>query len=122
MFTSRLVVAGWALVLAAAVLVPIAKGAEDAPTGIVLGVIAIAMGAWVWFRDSRAALITSLVLGVLLVLAFGAFVLADLAEDGTEALITLGDAVAVIGGAFLIAGAIGALRESQTPANAEPTP
>jgi hypothetical protein len=45
-------------------------------------------------------------------------VLADLTEDATEALITLGDTVAVIGGAFLIAGAIGALRVSQTPANA----
>jgi hypothetical protein len=66
----RVALVGWALVVLVAILMLVFRGSEEAGPAVVFAAIALAVGAWLWFRDSRAALIVSLVLGVLWLLQF----------------------------------------------------
>jgi hypothetical protein len=104
-----LVLAGWAVVILVAILMLVFRGREEAGPAVVFAVIAVAVGAWVWRRESRAAMIASLVLGLLWVVQFAAYTVADLMDDdaGTEIFVT--DVIAVIGGLLLVGGAIQAL-------------
>jgi hypothetical protein len=105
----RISMAGAGLLLIAAILVPIADS-ENLMTGIVLGVIAIGLGVWIWRTESRAAAIASLILGGLLVLAFGLFVLGSASEDPIDGLVLAGDLAAAIAGVCFVVGAVMALR------------
>jgi len=107
----RLGLLGALLLLIAAILVPVADS-ENAMTGVVLGVIAVGLGVWIWRTGSRAAWITSMVFGVLLVLAFGLFVLGDASSDSVDALVVAADVLAVVAGACLIAGAVMSFRDN----------
>ena len=104
-----LVLAGWGVVVLVAILMLILLGREEAGPALVFALIAIAVGAWVWRRDSRAAMITTLVLGVLWLVQFVAYTVADMMDDDADAAIFVTDVVAVIGGVLLVVGAIQAL-------------
>ena len=104
-----LVLAGWGVVVLVAILMLILRGREEAGPALVFALIAIAVGAWVWRRDSRAAMITTLVLGVLWLVQFVAYTVADMMDDDADAAIFVTDVVAVIGGVLLVVGAIQAL-------------
>ena len=97
------------MVILVAILMLVFRGREEAGPAVVFAVIAVAVGAWVWRRESRAAMIASLVLGLLWVVQFAAYTVADLMDDdaGTEIFVT--DVIAVIGGLLLVGGAIQAL-------------
>ena len=110
-----------------AILMLVLRGREEAGPAVVFAVVAIAVGAWVWQRDSRAAMITTLVLGLLWLLQFAAYTVADAMDDDASAGIFATDVIAVVGGILLVVGAIQALvqrrRESLvgTPDTANPS-
>jgi hypothetical protein len=105
----RLVLVGWSVVVLVAVLMLIVRGREEAGPAVVFAVVALAVGAWVWRRGSRASIITSLVLGLLWLLQFAAYTVADATDDDVEAGVFVTDVIAVGGGIVLVVGAIQAL-------------
>lgn len=106
-----LVLAGWGVVVLVAILMLLLRGREEAGPAVVFALIAFAVGAWVRLRESRAAMIASLVLGVLWLLQFAAYTVADAMDDDTSIGIFVTDVVAVVGGTLLVVGAIQALLE-----------
>ena len=104
-----LVLAGWGLVVLVAILMLVLRGREEAGPAVVFALIAIAVGVWVWRRDSRAGMIATLVLGLLWLVQFVAYTVADALDDDADAAIFVADVVAVIGGLLLVGGAIQAL-------------
>jgi hypothetical protein len=107
----RLVLAGWAIVVLVAILMLVFRGREEAGPAVVFAVLAIAAGAWVWRRGTRAAIITSLVLGLLWLVQFAAYTVADAMDDDADAAIFITDVIAVIGGVLIVVGAMQALSE-----------
>jgi hypothetical protein len=96
-------------VIVVAILMLIVRGSAEAGPALVFSAIALAVGAWVWRRDSRAALIVSLVLGALWLLQFAAYTIADLVGDDFSLAIFVVDLVAVAAGIAVVVGAIRAL-------------
>lgn len=110
----RLALVGWALVMLVAILMLVFRGSEEAGPAVVFAVIALAVSAWLWFRDSRAALIVSLVLGVLWLLQFIAYTIADVGGDEFEVEIFVTDVIAVAAGAAIVWGSWRGLRTHPT--------
>lgn len=106
----QLVLAGWGVVVLVAVLMLIVRGSEEAGPAIVFAAVAVAVGAWVWRRGSRASLIASLVFGVLWLLQFAAYTVVNAVDDDVEAGVFVADVVAVVAGVLIVVGAIQALR------------
>ena len=104
-----LVLAGWAVVVLVAILMLVLRGRDEAAPAVVFALVAVVVGAWVLRRESRAAMITSLVLGLLWLLQFVAYTVADAMDDDASVGIFVTDVVAVIGGVILVVGAIQAL-------------
>ena len=104
-----LVLAGWAVVVLVAILMLVLRGREEAAPAVVFALVAVVVGAWVLRRESRAAMITSLVLGLLWLLQFVAYTVADTMDDDASVGIFVADVVAVFGGMILVVGAIQAL-------------
>ena len=106
----RLAFAGWALVVLVAILMLVLRGSEEAGPAVVFAAIAVGVSAWLWFRESRAALIVSLALGVLWLLQFVAYTIADVVGDDFEVGIFVTDLIAVAAGVAIIWGSWRALR------------
>jgi hypothetical protein len=115
---TRLALIGWGVVVLVAILMLVLRGSAEAGPAIVFAVVALAVGAWLWFRNTRASWVTSLVLGVLWLLQFAAYAIADLVDDEFDVALFLVDLVAVAGGIAIVAGAIHALRERRRAAAA----
>ncbi len=100
----RLVLVGWfGAVIVAAGMALVRGRAEYAPAAV-FAAIAVAMAVWVWRRRSRASAITSLVLGVLWTVQFGAYAAAGLVDEGFEADVFAVDVLAVVAGVLLLIG------------------
>lgn len=117
---TRLILTGWGLVLLVAVLMVVARS-EELGSAIAFAAIAVAMSAWLWLRKSRAAIITTLVLGILWTVQFVAYTVAGFTGEASEdqVLILIGDVVGIIAGAFIVLGATKAfirVREGSTRA------
>jgi hypothetical protein len=100
-----LVLLGWGVVVLVAISMLIFRGRPEMGPAIVFGVIGLSMGAWTWQRWNRAAMITSLALGVLWTLQFIAYVVAGVIGDDFEAEIFITDVIAVAGGVAIAVGA-----------------
>ena len=107
--TVRLTLIGWATVLAFAAAVLISRGSDELGPAIVYGALAVGMGFWVWKRQSRAALVTSIAIGALHLLQQVGYSLAGAADDPFEAATFVIDVLAVPGAALIVAGAAGTL-------------
>lgn len=116
----RLVLGGWGLAILVATLVVVVNGLREVGFSLILAVLAAAMGAWVWRRATRAALVTSLALGLLLLLMFGAYTVADATADEFESQRIFTDMIGAIGGAAIVAGAVQVLVEQRRARRARP--
>jgi hypothetical protein len=105
----RLVLVGWGVVVLVAISMLVFRGRPEMGPAIVFAVIGLSMGAWTWQRWNRAAMITSLALGVLWTLQFIAYVVAGGIGDEFEAEIFITDVIAVVGGVAITVGGSQAL-------------
>ncbi len=101
----RLVIGGWSVFVLMAVLVIAVRGSDHVANMLVFVVIAVAMAAWVALRRSRAAFVTSLVLGGLHTLQQIAYLIAGVTGDDVDAAEIAVDAVGLASGALLVIGA-----------------
>lgn len=115
----RLVFAGWGLTVLVGVLIVVVDP-RQVGFALILALVAGAMGAWVWRRPSRAALVSSLVLGLLLLLSFGAYTGVGAAGDEVESKVLVTDLMGTIGGLAIVAGAVQALLEQRRQRQARP--
>jgi hypothetical protein len=104
-----LVLMGWGVVVLVAISMLVFRGRPEMGPAIVFAVIGLSMGAWTWQRWNRAAMITSLALGVLWTLQFIAYAVAGAIGDEFEAEIFITDVIAVAGGVAITVGASQAL-------------
>lgn len=96
----------------------VAKPEDELGFAIVVGGLATLMAFWTWRTRSRAATVVSLVLGVLWTLLFGGYAIANATtNEDVEALVRVGDLVAVVAGLMILGGAVDRLRGSR-PAGA----
>jgi hypothetical protein len=109
----RLVIGGWAVFVLMAVLVIAVRGDDHVANMLVFVVIAVAMATWVARRRSRAAVVTSLVLGGLHTLQQTAYVLAGITEDDVDAAEIGVDVVGLLSGLLLVVGAVRAVSRSR---------
>ena len=101
----RLVIGGWSVFVLMAVLVIAVRGSDHVANMLVFVVIAVAMAAWVVLRRSRAAFVTSLVLGGLHTLQQIAYLIAGVTGDDVDAAEIAVDAVGLASGVLLVIGA-----------------
>ena len=102
----RLVLFGWGLTILLAAVIVVVNGLTDLGFALTLAFIAAAMAAWVWRRATRAASITSLVLGLLLLLLFGEHTLSDATGGDFEAHLFFLDMIGVIAGIAVVVGSV----------------
>jgi hypothetical protein len=115
----RIVLIGWAAILPFAALLVIARGKHDVGVGLAFGVMACAMAAWVFLRASKAALVTSLVLGVLHTVEQMVYLGGDFTRDPHRPLVTVSDLVGLTAGVLIIVGsALGLAARRHTSATA----
>ncbi len=111
---SRLLQGGWVVGFVVSVLTYVARPAEELRSALVFGAITASMAAWVSLRGSRAAAVTSLVLGALWTVMFSAYVVAAFTAEVPHApLIVITDVIAVGGGVMIVWGALSTLRRSR---------
>ena len=113
----RLIFAGWGVVVFVAILMLLLRGSAEAGPAVVFAVVALGVSAWLWRRVGRAALIVSLVLGILWLLQFVAYAIADLVDDDFDVALFVVDLLAVAGGLAIVAGSGRALREQRRGAS-----
>ncbi len=109
----RLIIGGWAVFVLMAVLVIAVRGSDHVANMLVFVVIAVAMAAWVARRRSRAAVVTSLVLGGLHTLQQTAYVLAGITGDDADFAEIAVDVVGLVSGLLLVVGAARAVSRSR---------
>lgn len=97
----RTVMLGWVTFLLMTVAVVLVRGADHVANMAVFAAIGVAMLIWVALRRGRAALIASLVLGLLHVAEQIAYLLAG----GTDSLEVGVDVLGLVSGLLLVAGA-----------------
>ena len=97
----RTLVVGWMIVPLFGVAVLVSKGADEAPYVVVSSAIAIVLASWAWTRQSRAALIASLVVGSLLLLQQIGYVVAGATSPPVDAAVFVQDLFG-LGGALLV--------------------
>ncbi len=102
----RTVMLGWVTFLLMTVAVVLVRGADHVANMAVFAAIGVAMLIWVALRRSRAALVASLVLGLLHVAEQIAYLLAG----GTDSLEVGVDVLGLVSGLLLVAGASWELR------------
>lgn len=102
----RTVMLGWVTFLLMTVAVVLVRGADHVANMAVFAAIGVAMLIWVALRRSRAALIASLVLGLL----HAAEQIAYLLAGGTDSLEVGVDVLGLVSGLLLVAGASWELR------------
>jgi hypothetical protein len=97
-----LVVIGWLLVVVFGLLL---LGKEPASAAIYI-VVGLVMAAWVRWRPGVAALVVSLVLGLLQTVEQGAYLATDAGEDTLPVGTALADAEGLLGGLLVVAGSV----------------
>ncbi|CAN5749772.1 hypothetical protein BH18ACT7_BH18ACT7_03990 [soil metagenome] len=102
----RTVMLGWVTFLLMTVAVVLVRGADHVANMAVFAAIGVAMLIWVALRRGRAALIASLVLGLL----HAAEQIAYLLAGGTDSLEVGVDVLGLVSGLLLVAGASWELR------------
>ena len=108
----RLIIGGWSVFVLMAVLVIAVRGSDHVANMLVFIVLAVAMATWVARRRSRAAVVTSLVLGGLHTLQQVAYVIAGIADDAVDAAEVAVDVVGLVSGLLLVVGATRAVTRS----------
>jgi hypothetical protein len=111
-----IILVGWALVVLVAILMLLFRGSEEAGPAVVFAVVAFAVSTWLWLRESRAALIASLVLGALWLVQFTAYTIADIVADDVQIEFFVTDVIAVVAGLAIVSGAVLALRARRVAA------
>lgn len=106
----RILLLGWGLFLLMWALVAVVRP-DDARAAIVFMVLGLLLGSWVALRGSRAALVTSLVVGVLHAVEQVAYTVAELGADPVETSIVVLDGVGLLSGLLIVGGATASLRE-----------
>jgi len=109
----RFVIGGWSVFILMALLVIGVRGRDHVANMLVFVVIAVAMATWVARRRSRAAVVTSLILGGLHTLQQIAYLLAGVASDDVDAAEIAVDAVGLASGVLLVVGAARAVTGSR---------
>ncbi len=109
----RLIIGGWAVFVLMAVLVIAVRGRDHVANMLVFIVIGVAMAAWVALRRSRAAVVTSLVLGGLHTLQQSAYLLAGVTENDADAAEIGVDVIGLLSGLLLVVGAARAVSRSR---------
>lgn len=108
---TRLLPAGWIVAVLVAISAYVAKPEDELGFAIVVGGFAALMAYLTFQSATRAVTIVSLVLGVLWTLLFSGFTVANFSrDDDVQLLVRIADVVAIVGGAMIIAGALGRLR------------
>jgi uncharacterized membrane protein len=118
----RLVLAGWGLAVLVAVLTVVVDGFRQVGFALVLVLFAAAMATWTWRRATRAAMIASLVLGALLLLSFGGYVVAAATGDDFDSQVFFTDLLGTMAGVAIVAGAIQTLIEKRRQPQASLAP
>jgi hypothetical protein len=108
-----LILLGWIGALVVAAGMALVRGEAEYGPAAVFGAVAVGMGVWVWRRRSRASAITSLVLGAVWTLQFGAYAAAGLVDEGFEPDVFAVDVLAVVAGILLLVGAWRAILETR---------
>ncbi len=106
----KLTVLGWAITTAFGIIMIFV--ADELGAGLVFAAIATVMGAWVYVRASRPALVVSLVVGLLHSLEQVGYCVADLGDDGSVGTL-FWDLVGLAGGLAVVVGSVLALRTRQ---------
>lgn len=101
----RLALAGWAGLLLFAIVVAVSRGSNELAFAAVSGAVAVGLGVWIWRRPSRAASVTSLVVGALEALEQAGYTVADVSDHGglgvaAADLLGLVSALAVVAGSW----------------------
>jgi len=113
------VIVGWLLVVVFGVLVWLVAG--ELRSGIVFAAVGLAMSAWVARRPGTAALVVSLVLGLLHTVEQIAYFGADVSGSNPPIGSVLGDAEGLLAGLLVVGGAVAGLRRlRRSRAVAEP--
>lgn len=107
-----LILVGWAAFVLMSLLVIAVRGSDHVANMLVFIAIAVAMATWVARRRSRAAVVTSLVLGGLHTLQQVAYVIAGITGDDVDAAEIAVDIVGLVSGLLLVVGATRALTRS----------
>lgn len=115
---ARIVVAGWALVIVFGVLVWLVSG-EPGSAALFAGV-GLVMATWVALRPGVAAMVVSLILGLLHTVEQIAYLAVDLSEPDLAVGTVLADALGLLGGLLVLGGAAAALLRRRRSRIAEP--
>ena len=107
----RLILVGWAVFVVMSLLVIAVRGSDHVANMAVFIALAVAMAVWVARRRSKAAVVTSLVLGLLHTLQQSAYLVAGATGDDIDAAELAVDAVGLVSGLLIVAGAIPALSQ-----------
>lgn len=108
--TARLLPVGWGVALLVAVLVYLSKPDDELRFSLLVGAVALSMGAWTYGRGSRASAAVSLVLALLWTLLFAGYAIAGLSDDASTTLVFITDLIAVCTGLLIGTGAVAVLR------------
>jgi hypothetical protein len=101
----RLTLSGWAGLVVFGALVAATQGLRELPFAAVTIVVALVLATWLWKRRSRAALVTTLMLGGLQLLEQTGYLVADLTGSGGDIATTLVDLFGLVASAAVVAGA-----------------
>ena len=113
------VVVGWSLVVVFGVLVWLVSG--EPGSAALFGGVGLAMAIWVALRPALAAMVVSLVLGLLHTIEQIAYLAVDLSASDMSAGRVLGDAEGLLAGLLVVGGAVAALlQRRRAHAMAEP--
>lgn len=112
-----LVTIGWLTVPVFGIAVVATRGGEEVGYVLVTSAIAIAMGVWVWRRGSRVALVTSLLVGSLLLLQQLGYTVAAATSTPVDTTEFLQGVFGLAGASLIVVGAVGGLlaRRSNQP-------
>jgi hypothetical protein len=100
----RLALVGWAMVFLFAIMILVAHGTGELAPALVVALVAIGMGTWIWGKPNLAALVTSAVLGLLHTVEQTAYLTADITAKDLNPAVLVGDFLGLIGGVLIVVG------------------
>jgi hypothetical protein len=115
----RMAMIGWVLFAVFWLTVLASRGADELASTVVFVAVAVLMLGWLWRRPGRAALITSLVLGLLHTVEQGAYLIADITARSFKLGPAGGDFFGLVAGILIVAGSAAALRSAAGGAPAQ---
>lgn len=105
----RVLLAGWALFVLMWLLVVVVRPDDAVPVAVFVA-LGLLLAVWVVRRRSRAALVTSLVVGILHTLEQVAYTVAELGAEPVETSVVAIDLLGLVSGLLIAGGAAAALR------------